>query len=269
MTNDDKDSVLKTGASLAQKSVGSSFVKLESEERKQQLMRSTPHSRHPSVLWTKDRSLTKKFFVKRYVEYTGVLECEFAGRASKVMAEVDRELDLAGVNDFYVNLRCDESILFFRLRRREVKNRDGVLLLQLPPEVFEIQRRAQLRYQASAADRFQVSSSIFPANARDVRLLDVSSGGVGIQLRFGSDVDADAFSPKIEGRFPFRFDLVDLSLDQECEIRYSRRVVDELDGSPAVRIGVRMVGLPEAIVDSIQNLVLERSYERFKDMQTP
>jgi len=97
--------IMQKASPALNRQVGGDFTKIDSAERQQILLRAAPHARQPSMLWTKDRKLTKKFYVKRYLEFHGQLECEFADRASRVLGEVDRELDLAGTMTF--SSTCD------------------------------------------------------------------------------------------------------------------------------------------------------------------
>ena len=142
--DEEQKRILQKAAPVVSHQVGGDFTKVNTSERKQILLRAAPHARSPSILWTKDRKLTKRFFVKRFLEFQGQIECEFADRASRILGEVDQELDLAGSNDIYVNMRCEESTLFFHVNRREVSSRNGLLIIHLPKDLYEVQRRAQL-----------------------------------------------------------------------------------------------------------------------------
>ncbi len=258
--------ILQKAAPALNHQVGGDFTKIESGERKQILLRATSHAKQPSMLWTKDRSLTKKFFVKRYVEYLGQLECEFADRASRVLGEVDLELDKAGGNDIYFNIRCEESTLFFHLSRRQISSRGGHLLVKLPADIFEVQRRAQLRYRTSYEDAFTVQSEVFALWLENLSVLDVSAGGIGIQITFEDDAAATKFNVGQGDRLHFHLDLGVFSFLSEGEVRYMRQVVDDDSRKPAIRLGLRFVGLPQDTAEAIQIFVLERSYVRLKDM---
>lgn len=264
--SEEQKRILEKASPALNRQVGGDFTKVDSGERKQYLLRATAYAKQPSMLWTKDRILTKKFFVKRYIEYLGQLECEFADRASRVLGEVDQELDKAGGNDIYFNIRCEESTLFFHLPRREISSRGGHLLVKLPRDIFEIQRRSQLRYRTSGDEGFRVDSKVFALWLEDLTVLDVSPGGIGIQIRFATEAAASGFQLKEGERIHFHLDLGIFSFLSEGEVRYLRRVIDDDTGLPAVRIGLRFVGLPQDTVEAIQILVLERSYVRLKDM---
>lgn len=264
--SEEQKRIMQKAAPTVNHSVGGDFTKIDTTERKQILLRGTTHAKQPSMLWTKDRKLTKKFLVRRYVEYLGQLECEFADRASRVLGEVDKELDLAGGNDIYFNIRSEESTLFFHLPRRAISSRGGHLLVKLPSDIFEVQRRAQLRYRTSAEDRFKIDSASFSLWLEDLTVLDVSSGGVGVQVCFPTEEAANGFKLQQEERIHFHLELEVFSFICEGEIRYLRRVVDENSGLPAIRLGLRFVGLPQDTVEAIQIFVLERSYARLKDM---
>jgi hypothetical protein len=266
--DEEQRKVLEKASPAVNRQVGGDFTKIESAERKQILLRSSAHARQPSMLWTKDRKLTKKFYVKRYLEFHGQLECEFADRASRVLGEVDQELDLAGANDIYFNLRCEESTLFFHLPRRAISSRNGMLIVRLPSEVYEIQRRAQLRYRSNGGDGFRIESETFAPWLAGLSVLDVSSGGIGVQIAFKTEAEADRFKLDPEARFPFHLDLGVFSFLAEGETRYLRRATDEVSGEPVVRIGIRFVGLNQETVEAIQVLVLERSYVRLREMFT-
>lgn len=263
--SDEQKQILEKASPALNRQVGGDFNKIDSSERRQILLRATPHARQPSILWTKDRKLTKKFFVKRYVEYLGQLECEFTDRASRVLGEVDLELDKAGGNDIYFNVRCEESTLFFHLPRRSISSRGGHLLVKLPTDIFEVQRRAQLRYRANPADGFRVTSDIFAPWAEKLSVLDVSSGGIGIQITFPSVEAAAALKIQQEDRIHFHLDVGIFDFSCEGEVRYLR-MIDEEDGQMAVRIGLRFVALPQETAETIQIFVLERSYVRLKEM---
>jgi hypothetical protein len=258
--------VLEKAAPVVNRPVGADFTRIDDTERRMALLRATPHARQTSTLWTKDRQLTKKFFVNRYIEYIDQLECELSGRASRILGEVDRELDRAGNEQIYFNLRCEESTLFFHVHRREIKSRDGKLLVQLPREIFEIQRRAQLRYRTDDLDHFGVESPTFPAAVGKVRVLDVSSGGIGVQLLFSSTEASKAFKLDDGERIRIRLDVESLAFPAEGEIRYAKWDVDPATGTESARIGIRFVGLSQDLVEAIQLFVMERSYTRLKDM---
>jgi hypothetical protein len=258
--------IMQKASPALNRQVGGDFTKIDSAERKQILLRAAPHARQPSMLWTKDRKLIKKFYVKRYLEFHGQLECEFADRASRILGEVDRELDLAGTNDIYFNMRCEESTLFFHLPRRAITSRNGLLIVRLPSDIYEIQRRAQLRYRSNGGDGFRIESEVFQLWLEDISILDVSSGGIGIQVKFPDETKADAFRLELDSRLHFHLDLGVFSFLAEGEVRYIRRATDDETGSPVVRIGIRFVGLPQETVEAIQILVLERSYVRLREM---
>lgn len=266
--DDDPKRILQQASPTANRQVGGDFARVESTERRQLLLRSSAHARQPSLLWTKDRKLKKKFFVKRYLEFHDQLECEFADRASRVLGEVDQELDLAGTNDIYFNLRCEESTLFFHLPRRAVSSRNGSMIVRVPAVVYEIQRRAQLRYRSSGADGYRIESEALAPWLENLSVLDVSAGGIGIQVKFGAEADADRFKLEPESRLHFHLDLGVFSFRAEGEVRYLRRETDGETGAPAVRVGLRFVGLPQKTVEAIQVLVLERSYIRLREMFT-
>ena len=266
--DDEQKRIMQKASPKVNHQVGGDFTKIESAERRQILLRSSAHARQPSLLWTKDRKLKKKFFVKRYLEFHGQLECEFADRASRVLGEVDQELDLAGTNDIYFNLRCEESTLFFHLPRRAISSRNGLMIVRVPTEVYEIQRRAQLRYRSSGADGFRIESEAFALWLENLSILDVSSGGIGVQVKFETEADADRFKLDPESRLHFHLDLGVFSFLAEGEVRYLRRETDEDTGAPVVRVGLRFVGLPQETVEAIQVLVLERSYVRLREMFT-
>lgn len=266
--DDEQKRIMQKASPAVNRQVGGDFTRIESSERKQILLRSSAHARQPSMLWTKDRKLTRKFYVKRYLEFHGQLECEFADRASRILGQVDQELDLAGTNDIYFNLRCEESTLFFHLPRRAISSRNGMLLVRIPTEVYEIQRRAQLRYRSTGGDGFRIESATFAPWADRVSVLDISSGGIGIQVKFDTESAADGFRLDPEARFPFHLDLGIFSFLAEGETRYLRRATDESTGDPVVRVGLRFVGLPQETVEAIQVLVLERSYVRLREMFT-
>lgn len=264
--SDEQKRIMQKASPVVNRQVGGDFTKIESSERKQLLLRAAPHARQPSMLWTRDRKLTKKFYVKRYLEFHGQLECEFADRASRVLGEVDRELDLAGGNDIYFNMRCEESTLFFHLSRRAITSRNGLLIVRLPADIYEIQRRAQLRYRSNGGDGFRIESEVFQLWLEDISILDVSSGGIGMQVKFKSDEEADRFKLDSETRIHFHLDLGVFSFLAEGEVRYLRRAADDETGQPVVRVGLRFVGLPQETVEAIQILVLERSYTRLREM---
>lgn len=264
--SEEQKQVLVKASPTLNRQVGGDFTKIDSSERKQILLRATPHARQPSMLWTKDRNLTKKFFVKRYIEYLGQLECEFADRASRILGEVDIELDKAGGNDIYFNIRCEESTLFFHLPRRAISSRGGHLLVKLPKDIFEVQRRAQLRYRTGSEDGFRVTSKSFTNWPEDITVLDVSSGGIGIQVNFPTEAAAAEFKLQQEERIHFNLDLGIFAFGSEGEVRYLRQLVDEESGKPTIRIGLRFVALPQDTAEAIQIFVLERSYVRLKDM---
>lgn len=264
--SEEQKRILEKAAPAVNRQVGGDFTKIDSNERKHVLLRGTAHAKQPSMLWTKDRKLTKKFLVRRYVEYLGQLECEFADRASRVLGEVDQELDLAGGNDIYFNIRSEESTLFFHLPRRAISSRGGHLLVKLPSDIFEVQRRAQLRYRASPEDGFKIDSESFSPWLEDLAVLDVSSGGIGVQVSFATEEAANGFTLQQEERIHFHLGLEIFDFSCEGEVRYLRRVVDEVSGLPAIRLGLRFVALPQDTVEAIQIFVLERSYGRLKDM---
>lgn len=266
--SDEQMRIMQKASPALNRQVGGDFTKVESAERKQLLLRAAPHARQPSMLWTKDRKLIKKFYVKRYLEFHGQLECEFADRASRVLGEVDRELDLAGSNDIYFNMRCEESTLFFHLPRRSITSRNGLLIVRLPADIYEIQRRAQLRYRSNGGDGFRIESEVFQLWFEDISILDVSSGGIGMQVKFPNDEAADKFKLDSDTRVHFHLDLGVFSFLAEGEIRYLRRATDDETGLPVVRVGLRFVGLPQETVEAIQILVLERSYTRLRAMFT-
>jgi hypothetical protein len=266
--DDEQKKLMQKASPVLNRQVGGDFTKIESTERKQILLRAAPHARQPSMLWTKDRKLTKKFFVRRYLEFHGQLECEFADRASRILGEVDQELDLAGTNDIFFNMRCEESTLFFHLPRRALSSRNGLLLVRLPTDLYEIQRRAQLRYRSNGEDGFRIDSEAFRSGSGDISILDVSSGGIGMQMKFPDDGAADLFKVEANARIHFHLDLGVFSFLGQGEFRYLRRGIDDESGKPVVRIGLRFVGLPQETVEAIQILVLERSYVRLREMFT-
>ncbi len=267
LTEEQKRIMQKASPAL-NRQVGGDFTKIDSSERKQLLLRAAPHARQPSMLWTKDRKLTKKFYVRRYLEFHGQLECEFADRASRVLGEVDQELDIAGTNDIYFNMRCEESTVFFHLNCRAISSRNGLLLVRVPSDLYEIQRRAQLRYRSNGGDGFRIESEVFSLWLEDLSILDVSSGGIGVQVRFKTDAEADAFKLAEDSRLHFHLDLKVFSFLAQGEVRYLRKATDDETGQPVVRIGIRFVGLPQETVEAIQILVLERSYSRLREMFT-
>lgn len=265
LTEEQKE-ILKKASPAVNRKVGSDFTPITSTDRRQILFRATPFARQPSQLWTKDRKLKKKFFVRRFLEYQDQFECEFADRASRVLGEVDRELDLAGSNDIFFNVRCEESTLFFHLTRRGISSREGLLLVRVPKTVYEIQRRAQLRYRINTDDRFILESDVFSAWRDSLEILDVSSGGFAVQIRFPSAAAAAGFMLVGGTRIPFRLDLEVFSFVAQGEVRYLRRFDANADDPLLVRLGIRFVGLPQDTVEAIQLLVLERSYTRLREM---
>ncbi|GEM_PF-6443957 len=264
--DEEQKRILEKAAPAVNRPVGGDFTKIETSERRRILLRSSSHARQPSMLWTKDRKLIKRFYVKRNLEFHDQLECEFADRASRVLGEVDQELDLAGRNDIYFNLRCEESTLFFHLPRRALMSRNGLLIVRVPADLYEIQRRAQLRYRSSESDGFRVDAEVFRNHEGNLSVLDVSSGGIGIQIKFKTEAEADAYQLELDSRFPFRLDLGILSIPSQGEVRYLRRAKDDETGQAVVRIGVRFVGLAQELVEAVQLLVMERSYVRLREM---
>lgn len=265
LTEEQKE-ILKKASPAVNRQVGSDFTPIATTDRRQILFRAAPFARQPSQLWTKDRKLKKKFFVRRFLEYQDQFECEFADRASRVLGEVDKELDLAGSNDIFFNIRCEESTLFFHLPRRAVSSREGMLLVRVPKMVYEVQRRAQLRYRVNAEDRFVLQSDALAAWIDQVEILDVSSGGFAIQIRFESADAAAGFMLVGGTRIPFRLDLEVFSFVAEGEVRYLKRSDPSAADPLVVRLGIRFVGLPQDTVEAIQILVLERSYVRLREM---
>lgn len=265
--DEEQKRIIQKAAPIVGHQVGGDFTKITTAERKQALLRAAPHGRQPSILWTKDRKLSKRFYMKRFLEFQSQIECEFADRASRVLGEVDQELDLAGSNDIYVNIRCEDSNLFFHVNRRQLASRNGLLVINLPTDLYEVQRRAQLRYRTMDHDDFKLASEIFKIRLPDMKVLDVSSGGVGIQIKFATEAASNDFSLKEGERVEFNLDLGIFKLRAVGEARYFRRMTDE-DSNPVIRLGLRFVGLNQDMVEAIQLLVLERSYVRFRDMFT-
>jgi hypothetical protein len=261
-----KSPLLEKAAAVFNQQVGGDFSRVESMEKKEALLRSSVHSRHPNVLWTKDRQLLKRFFVRNYSEHLGVLECEFAGRASRVLEEVDQELDRVGKNEVYFNIRCQESTLFFRLYRREISSRSGMLSVKVPKDLFEIQRRSQLRYRVVEGDGFHLATPLLGLGAEDRRILDISAGGVGVQVRFPSLEARSEFKPPFEEKEKLILDLEGLTFQLEAEIRYMKPLDDEWDGSPALRIGLKFIGVRSEVSESLQLFVMDRSYDRLKSV---
>jgi hypothetical protein len=266
--SDEQKRIMQKASPALNRQVGGDFTKIDTAERKQILLRAAPHARQPSMLWTKDRKLTKKFYVKRFLEFHGQIECEFADRASRVLGEVDQELDLAGGNDIFFNMRCEESTLFFHLPRRAISSRNGLMIVRLPTDIYEIQRRAQLRYRSNGGDGFRIESEVFALWLEDISILDVSSGGIGIQVKFKTDAEADKFKLEEDSRIHFHLDVKVFSFLAQGEVRYLRRTTDDETGEPVVRVGLRFVGLPQETVEAIQILVLELSYSRLREMFT-
>ncbi len=265
LTEEQKE-ILKKASPAVNRQVGSDFTLITSAERRQILFRAAPYARQPSQLWTKDRKLKKKFFVRRFLEYQDQFECEFADRASRVLGEVDKELDLAGSNDIFFNIRCEESTLFFHLPRRAVSSREGLLLVRVPKMIYEVQRRAQLRYRVNAEDRFVLESDVFSAWLDELEILDISSGGFAVQIRFATADAAAGFMLVGGTRIHFRLDLEVFSFVAEGEVRYLKRGDAAAADPLVVRLGIRFVGLPQDTVEAIQILVLERSYVRLREM---
>jgi hypothetical protein len=266
--SEDQKRILQKASPTVNRQVGGDFTIIEAEQRKQVLFRAAPHARQPSILWTTDRKLKKKFYVRRFLEFHDQFECEFADRASRVLGEVDQELDLAGENDIFFNVKCEESTLFFSLPRRALTSRNGQMIVRIPKEVYEVQRRAQLRYRSNRIDEFKIESDFFRDWTDRIRVLDISSGGIGMQLDCESESEADAVQFERDARFPFRLDLGLIAIQGEGEIRYLRRAEDEETGEPVVRVGLRFVGLSQDLVEAIQILVMEKSYFRLREMFT-
>jgi hypothetical protein len=258
--------VLEKAAPIVNRPVGSDFTRIDEADRRIALLRATPHARQTSTLWTKDRALSKKFFVSRYIEYLNVLECELSGRASRILGEVDRELDRAGNEQIYFNLRCQESTLFFYVHRRQIKSREGKLMVELPKEIYEVQRRAQLRYRVDDFESFVLESPTFPQDLGIVKVLDISSGGIGVHLRFHDGEAAMEFNLAEQSRIQLRLATDSFSISTPGEIRYVKRDTDPTAEVFAVRIGVRFVGLPQDTVEAIQLFVMERSFTRLQHM---
>jgi hypothetical protein len=258
--------VLEKAAPVVNRPVGGDFTRIDDATRRTVLLRATPHARQTSTLWTKDRVLTKKFFVSRYIEYLDTLECELSGRASRILGEVDRELDRAENEQIYFNLRCEESTLFFHVHRRQIKSRDGKLMVELPKEIFEVQRRAQLRYRADDFDHFVLESPTFPQDLGVAKVLDISSGGIGVHLRFHDAEGAANFRLAEQARIQLRLEGDSFSISTQGEIRYLKRDSDPATEEISMRIGVRFVGLPQDTVEAIQLFVMERSFTRLQDM---
>lgn len=257
---------LSQSASAPNHSVGSDFALIDTEERTQILLRSTVFGTQPNVLWTQHRTFLKRFLVKRYQEHLGILECEFTGRASQVLNEVDLELDRIGADPLYFNIRCQESSLFFRLSRKDVKIRGGLFTLQVPKKIFEVQRRAQLRYRVSEGDAFQVESELLLAGSEKRKMLDFSSGGAGVQISFADVATRDAFAIPLDARASFVMRLEELTFRLDAEIRYVRNWDEDVASGPALRVGFRFFGVKQDVAEFLQLFVLERSYERFKAM---
>ncbi len=262
--NDEQKRVLTRASATVNRQVGAEFTRLDDVERRRILFRSATLARQASQVWTKDRALKKKFFVRRFLEMPNQFECEFAARASHVLGEVDAELDLAGSNDLFFNVRCEESSLFFSLPRREVSSREGMLIVRIPKDVFEVQRRAQLRYRLSSEDPFHLRAPEFSRVQDHLRILDLSSGGMAIQIDFPDEAQAAAYDLKEEVRLPLEVDFGDLSFQAQGEVRYLKRVIDEESGLSAVRVGIRFVGLTQDVVEAIQLFVMEQSYFRLR-----
>lgn len=261
-----RERILEKASPTLNRKVGGDFTKITESERRFIMLRAAPLARQPSVLWTKDRKLLRKFYVRRYLEFIDQFECEFTDRASRILGEIDQELDLAGTNDIFFNIRCEESTLFFHIQRRGLMSRNGFLLIKLPSDLYEVQRRAQLRYRTTGAEGYLFGSDFFKPWLSDLSVLDVSSGGVGIQIRFSSVEEADQFRIDQNFRTSFLLDLGVVTLKAMGEVRYFKRTVDDLDGAPVVRVGLRFVGLSQELVESIQMLVLERSYARLREI---
>jgi hypothetical protein len=258
--------VIEKAAPVVNHQVGGDFTKVEGSERRRILLRAAPHATQPSMLWTKDRKFTRRFFVRKYLEYIDEFQCEFTDRAAKVMGEVDKELDLVGGNDIYFNIRCEESSLFFHLPRRALASRHGFLHFKIPAVLFEVQRRAQLRYRTSSSDEFSIQSEVPALRGRLVSVLDVSSGGVGFKTTFEDGADAATFDLLPEQRIHFHLNLDAFSMIVEGEVRYVKRETDVVSDMPTARVGIRFVGLPQDAVEALQLFVMERSYVRLRNM---
>ncbi len=239
------------------------FNKTDSKRERERYFRIAAKNQEPGVLWLKDRSLVLRL-VGDMIDYkSGDLELRVFDPVLDALGEVDRVLDEVKSRDVYFNLKLTGTSVFFRLHRSKLRGRRGRIVIALPEEMYEVQRRNGLRLPVYDLDPITFSAPEGFETGVHWRLNNLGPGGFGVEATFTSAAQLKAFDAQVGKVFQAALQVDDIPIRCSVKIRWLKRYKDE----NAVRIafGVEYMDLPETDRQDINLFVLERQFHRLKE----
>lgn len=141
---------------------------------------------------------------------------------------------------------------------QEAGTEDGIALYRMsyPEEVSYLQRRAHFRVTVALNSALAVELQPPEGQSMACRIVDISEGGLGIQLPSPNDLNPGKVIP-CEIRLP-----PDVRLRCELEIRHSRPA----GGGEGVQVGCRFVDLPSHQRKQIARLITDIQREMIRTL---
>lgn len=206
------------------------------------------------ILW-----LTGRVFLTDVVVHQVDIENRFAyvmvvpPRADP-MSLIDEGLSASGDQKVYVNLKLLETSLFFYSTRDQITCEEGVLCFPIPGFAYEVQRRVGMRLVNTPRIKGLELKKIPPTAKGAWKIIDISAGGIGLEMEQNSFEFAHDR--------PFKIDLLlqDSVIGLICKVRWMR----PSQTAGKIRVGARFEHLSQAAGESLELYIMEKHLERIR-----
>lgn len=222
------------------------------------------------TLWFKRQSLRFDARIKVVLPGSKAIHLELPPEVSE--SQFNDTLVAQGSNEILGSF-CVDTVNFFFSSTASPKREDDLLTIKIPPTVFKLQRRADMRIPFTRAhapkltffDPSKTYDPNVPVLNTDIlayRITDISVGGLGFAARVE---DAGKLMPgAILKSMQFKFKGTDLLT--EGTIRHTIEAVND-QGVPILKVGVQFRELKPEYGQAIYNFVLEESRKVFRLLQ--
>lgn len=230
------------------------FAKLDEKKQINRFFEVAGNFQDRGILWLPGRVFLSDLRVHDVNLEKGVAQVIMVPPVHDPIGLIDEGMKNTEDRRIFVNIKLLETSLFFYAHRDQITCDDGVLSIPVPASAYEVQRRGGVRLNNSPRIKGLNVTKIPPTAKGDWKIIDISPGGVGLEM------SSDSFSFSKDRAFKVEITLADTALNLICMPRWFK--TDELKGK--LRVGAQFEHLSSSAQEFLELYIMEKHLDRIK-----
>jgi hypothetical protein len=230
------------------------FAKLNDNKQISRFFEVAGNYQDRGILWLPGRIFLSDLRVHDVSTEAGIAQVIMVPPVLDPLAMIDEGMANSEDKRVFVNIKLLETSLFFYADREQITCSDGVLSIPIPSFAYEVQRRGGVRLANTPKIKGLGVTRVPPTAVGEWRIIDISPGGVGLEMA------SDSFSFAKDRPFKIEITMAEEVLPLICMPRWFK--TDDQKGK--LRVGAQFEHLSESAQEFLELYIMEKHLERIK-----